>query len=158
MFLVFGVALFEALHSTDQVRFLARLGLAFVIVEIPLIITKSALMAALVTIAGSEGVIVPLFRFWDVLYNSGVYVVEAGVVLSFGLAMHYVPAFPRWLMGLSLVAGALQLVNMIALFVGIPDSATIIGNLAFAVWLIGANVGLSRMAWQPSRLPATQPG
>lgn len=154
MFLVFGVALFESLGVSEQARFHARLGLAFAIVEVPIIITKSALTATLVSIATSGGEVVSLFRFWDVLYNGGVYVVEAGLVLAFGLAMRYVPAFPRWMLRFSLLAGALQLVNMTALFVGIPDYATIVGNLAFVIWFAGANVGLTRIAWQPGRVPA----
>jgi hypothetical protein len=154
MFLLFGVALFETLGAVEQARFLARLGLAFAIVEVPLIITKSALTATLVSIVGSEEAIVPLFRFWDVLYNSGVYVVEASLTITFALAMQYVPAFPRWMPRFGLLVGALQLVNMTALFVGIPDSATILGNLAFMVWFIGANIGLGRIAWQPGRVAA----
>lgn len=158
IFLVFGVALFETLGGSEPARFLARIGLAFLIVEIPLVITKSALMGTLVSIAASPGALVPLFRFWDVLYNGGVYLAEAGLVLAFASAMRYVPGFPRWLPRFSLLVGALQLVNMMALFVGIPDSLTIIGNLAFMIWFIGANVGLTRIAWQPNSIPALQAG
>jgi hypothetical protein len=157
MFMVFGGALFESLGVRQQGRFFARLGLAFVIVEVPLIIAKSALGATLVSVVTSGGDIVPLFRFWDVLYNCGVYVIEAGLVIMFGLAMRYVPSFPRWMPAFSLLAGALQLVNMTALFVGIPDSATLAGNAAFTVWFIGANVGLTRLAWRPGQVPAAQP-
>jgi hypothetical protein len=158
LFLVFGVALYESLGVSEQATFLSRVGLGFAVAEVPLIITKSALAAALVSITASGGESLPLFRFWDVLYNSGVYVVEAGLVVAFGLAMREVPAFPRWMPVFALLTGALQLVNMTALFVGIPDSATLAGNLAFSVWLVGAGVGLSRLAWRPRPVPAAQPG
>jgi hypothetical protein len=42
----------------------------------------------------------------------------------------------------------LQLVNVTALFIGIPDNVTLIGNLAFMGWFIGANIGLGRLAKQ----------
>ncbi|MDP9266234.1 MAG: hypothetical protein M3O91_09000 [Chloroflexota bacterium] len=75
-----------------------------------------------------------LFRFWDVLHNSGAYALEAGLLASFGLAMRDERAFPRWVPTVALVAAALQLVNMTAIWVGIPDAATMIGNLAFGLF------------------------
>jgi hypothetical protein len=156
-FVAFVVALYELLSVDESSRFFARLGIFFAMVETGLIITKSALAATLVSIAVSGGDVVPLFRFWDILYNSGTYAIEAGLIVSFALAMRHAPAFPRWMPTFSMIAGALQVINMTALFVGIPDTATIIGNLAFVVWFVGANIGLGRLGWrQPSTVPATQ--
>jgi hypothetical protein len=155
-FLVFAVALRETLSVNETARFLGKLGIAFTIIEVPLIIAKSALSATLVSIATYGGDIMPLFRFWDVLYNGGVYAVEAGVAVSFALAMQHVPGFPRWMPWFGLVTGALQLVNMLGLFIGIPDSLTLPGNITFAIWLVGANIGLSRLAWQTARLSTAQ--
>jgi len=145
-FLVFAVALREILGGDSYSRFLATIGLAFAVTETSLIITKSALAATLVRIAASGGDILPLFRFWDVLYNSGVYLTEAGLTLSFALAMRNVSGFPRLAMWLGIVVGVLQIVNMTSIFVGIPDAATLIGNIAFALWLGTTSFILSRLA------------
>ena len=143
---IFVLALRDALGVTSGSRFLADLGVVFVVVELPVIVAQSALEATLVTIASSGGDIVPLFRFWDVLYNSGLYVLEAGWIAAFGLAMRESAAFPRWLPRFSLFVAALQLVNMTAIWVGIPDQATLLGNIAFGIWFCAASIGLGRLA------------
>lgn len=148
-FLVFAVALREVLRGDEYSHCLATVGLAFAVTEASLIITKSALAATLVRVATSPGGdIVPLFRFWDVLYNSGVYLTEAGLVISFALAMRNSVIFPKWMLWFGVAVGALQVVNMTALFVGIPDAATLVGNIAFALWLATTSFGLSRAGWR----------
>lgn len=154
---IFVLALRDALAVSPGTRFLATLGLVFVVIELPGIVTQSALEATLVTVASRGGDIVPLFRFWDVLYNSGLYVLEAGWIGAFGLAMIESPAFPRWLPRFSLVVAGLQLVNMTAIWVGIPDQVTLVGNIGFAIWFGGASVGLGRLAASPVRRVVAQP-
>lgn len=155
--LIFALALREALATSAGTRFLATLALILVVVELPGILVQGALEATLVTIASRGGDIVPLFRFWDVLYNSGLYVLEAGWVAAFGIAMSGNPAFPRWLPRFSLVVAALQLVNMAAIWVGIPDQLTLAGNLGFGIWIGGASFGLTRLATGSVRRIVTQP-
>jgi hypothetical protein len=115
---------------------------------VPLYLTEYTLQATLVSVVASGGDVVPLFRFWDILYNSATYILEAGYAATFALAMGDVRAFPRWMPRYGLVVALLLLVNVTALFVGIPDNLTLIGNLAFVGWFIGANIGLSRLARQ----------
>jgi len=147
-FVPFALALRESLVVGARARFLAKLGLLFVIAEVPLLITKSALQATLVTIATSGGDVVPFFRFWDTLYNGGLYAMEAGLAVTFTLAMRNMREFPRWMPLFGLVVGALQLMNLSALFVGIPDSVTVIGNITLAIWFAGASIGLGQLAKQ----------
>jgi hypothetical protein len=145
-FLPFATALRGALSVDDRSRFLATTGLAFAVAAAPLYVAKSAVAATLVTLAGSGADVVPLFRFWDLLYNGGIYALEAGWILGFGLAAARSSAFPRWFAGLTLLTGILQLGNMTALFVGIPDTATLPGNVALAVWLGTTSFSLGRLA------------
>jgi hypothetical protein len=153
---IFALALREALGGSTRTRFLATLGLVFVVVEMPGIVAQGALEATLVTIASRGGDIVPLFRFWDVLYNSGLYVLEAGWVAAFGIAMTGNPAFPRWLPRFSFVVAALQLINMTAIWVGIPDQVTLVGNMAFGIWIGAASFGLTRLATRSLRRMVAQ--
>ena len=144
--LVFVLALRQALLVNERARFLATLGLLFAVAEIPVILTEVSLQAALVATAQSDGDVIPLFRYWDVLYNSGAYALEAAYAVAFALAMRDVAAFPRWMPKFGLLVGALQLVNMTAIWVGLPDQATLVGNVAFAVWFAGGAIGLGRLA------------
>jgi hypothetical protein len=155
--LAFALAMREILSALPGARFLANLGLLLAVAEIPVILTESSLEAALVATATSGGDVLPLFRFWDVLYNSAAYVLEAGWVGAFGLAMREAPGFPRWLPRLALVVAALQIVNMTAIWVGIPDALTLVGNVFFGVFFIGASIGLGRLAAAPVRAPVIQP-
>ena len=156
--LVFTLALREILGALPGARFLANLGLLLAVAEVPVILTESSLQAALVTTATNGGDVLPLFRFWDVLYNSAAYALEAGWLAAFGLAMREARGFPRWLPRFSLVVAALQLVNMSAIWVGIPDSLTLVGNLAFGAWFVGASIGLGRVgAGTPAGFRVPQP-
>ena len=154
---IFALALREALGVSTGTRFLATLALILVVVEMPGILAQGALEATLVTIASRGGDIVPLFRFWDVLYNSALYVLEAGWVAAFGIAMSGNPAFPRWLPRFSVAVAVLQLINMTAIWVGIPDQVTLLGNMGFGIWIGAASFGLTRLATASVRRFVTQP-
>lgn len=142
---VFAVALRETLVAAGSARFTATLGLVFLIVEAPLILAQFALQGTLVTLATSGEPVLPMFRFWDLLYNGAVYAIEAGVVVCFGLAAGGHAAFPRWLPAFGLVVGAIQIVNIGAVFGWIPAGATLIGNIGFAIWLGASSYGLTRV-------------
>lgn len=156
--IVFVYALRETLAvASPRARALATLGLLFVVIEIPVLLVQFALEAALVSVATSGGETLGLFRFWDVLYNSGAYALEASYLICFGLAMRDTAAFPRWLPRYSLLVAAAQVLNMFAIWVGISDTATLPANLLFGVWFAGTSVGLGRMAAHTARRPATAP-
>jgi hypothetical protein len=47
---------------------------------------------------------------------------------------------------------------MTAIWVGIPDSLTLVGNLAFGAWFVGASIGLGRLgAASKARIRVPQP-
>jgi len=148
VFLPFVLAMRESLAIDKRTRFLSTLALVFAVSAVPLYLAEYTLQAVLVTVATSGGDVVPLFRFWDILYNSAIYVLEAGYAGAFALAMRDVREFPRWMPRYGVIVALLQLVNVTALFIGIPDNVTLIGNLAFMGWFIGANIGLGRLAKQ----------
>ena len=153
--LVFMFALRETLSgASPRARSFATLGLLFALTELPVILVEVSLQAALVTTATSGGEVLGLFRFWDVLYNSGAYVTEAGWIACLGLAMRDSDAFPRWLPRFSLVVAFMQLVNMTAIWVGIPDAATLAGNMLLAIWLGASCVGLGRTVARPVTVAA----
>ena len=147
--LVFIVALREVLGPWPMSRFWATVGLAVMTAEVALIITQISIQAALVSAVATGADPVPLFRLWDVLYNSGVYVLEASLLLVFGLAFRAADAFPGWLSGLSFVAAAAIGINAVAIWVGIPDPATLPANLLFGAWFGGTSLVLGRLARRP---------
>ena len=149
-FAVFIVALRESVSTTPWTRFLATVGLAAAVAEFAVIMTVVAAQAALVATVQSGGEVVGLFRFWDALYNSGAYALETTWVAAFGLAMRHVAAFPAWLPRFSLVTSALLAINVSAIWVGIPDAATLPSALFLGIWFGGASLGLYRLAASPA--------
>lgn len=156
--LVFVYSLRECLAGGSlRARALATLGVLIVVTEIPVILVQLAMQAALVSVATSGSDILGLFRFWDVLYNSGAYALEAAYLACFGLAMRDTAVFPRWLPRFSLLVAAAQVVNVFAIWVGIPDMATLPANMLFAVWFAATSVGLGRIATLTAARPVTVP-
>lgn len=145
-FLVFAVALRETLARSPQTRLLAGVALLAAVAEVPIVLTAIAAQAALVTAVEAGEDVVGLFRFWDALYNSGLYGLEATWVLGFGQAMRGMTAFPRSMSWLSVLAGVLLGINVFAIWVGIPDAATLPSAVAISAWIAGASVGLRRLA------------
>lgn len=141
---IFAIALRQVLSDSPMRRFLTGVAFVAVAAELPVILTEVATQAALVAAAQAQEPVIGLFRFWDALYNSGAYVLEATWVLAFGLAMRDVPAFPGFLRWFSPLAALLLGVNVWAIWVGIPDAATLPSSLLFAIWLGGASFGLGR--------------
>jgi hypothetical protein len=67
-------------------------------------------------------------------------------VAAFGLSIRAAGGFPRWLPGLSFVTAALLAINISAIWVGIPDVATLPSALLLSIW-----------SWPPaSALPASR--
>lgn len=145
-FLVFAVALREMLARTPVGRLLAGVALAAAVAQVPVVLTEIAAQAALVTAVQAGEDVGALFRLWDALYNSGLYALEATWVLGFGLAMRGLAAFPRFLLWFSPLAGALLAINVFAIWIGVPDAATLLSAVAISVWIAGTSVGLRRLA------------
>lgn len=141
---VFAVALRQVLADSPMRRLLTGVALVAVVAELPVILTEIATQAGLVAAVQAQEPVIGLFRFWDALYNSGGYVLEATWVLAFGLAMRGVPAFPSFMRWFSPLTALLLGINVFAIWVGIPDAATLPSSLLFAIWLGGASLGLGR--------------
>lgn len=138
------LVLAAGLHAVAPRRTLATLGLALTAAIVPGYLLSASLQAALVTVAGAGGDVLPLFRLWDVYYNSALYTMEAAYVIAFTLSLAGV--FPRWFQPLGLIVGALQAANVCALWIGLPDAATILGNIGMLSWLLVASLLLLGVA------------
>jgi hypothetical protein len=143
---VFVFGLRECVSTDARGRFLGTLGLLLFLVEAPLLIAEMALQGTLVTVTRAGGDPLALFRFWDVLYNSGAYALEAGMILCLSLATRDVAGFPPWLPRFGVAAAVLQLINMTAIFAGIPDQVTLVGNVTFSIWIATMAISLGRIA------------
>lgn len=142
--MIFLVALRERLATTPWTRFLTTVALVAVTAEVAVIVVEISAQAALVTIAQTGGDTVGLFRFWDSVYNSGAYVFEATWVASFGLALRGVAGFPSWLPRFSWVTAALLAINISAIWIGIPDVATLPSAACIGIWMGASAFGLGR--------------
>lgn len=146
--LVFVIALREALGDEARARFWGTVALAALIAEMPLVIGEVSMQAALVVgVRDGSGLVLP-FRFFDVFYNSGAYVLEATLLGAFALAFAASGRMPRWLIGLAAVGAVAQLVNASAIWVGIPNGLTLVGNVLFALWFGGTSVVVGRTVTQ----------
>lgn len=153
-FLVFAVALRETILLTSPtpagtVRLLAAVGVAAAVAQVPVVLTEIAAQAGLVAAVAQGEPVVGLFRFWDALYNSGLYAIEATWVLALGLALNW-SLGSRSMRWLSAVTAALLSVNVFAIWLGIPDTATLPSAIAISVWLVVASLSLRRAAMTPS--------
>lgn len=150
LILVLAVGL-HAVASRGDARTFATMGLGFTIAIVPGYIFSAALQASLVAVATSGGDVLPLFRLWDVFYNSGLYTLEAGYVLAFSLALSASGVFPRWFRPFGIVVGLLQALNAYALWLGLPDMATMPGNVGMLAWLLVASLLLLKVKQDPAR-------
>jgi hypothetical protein len=153
--IVLFAALRELLDGDELARFLATLGLVAAAIEMALIAVTMAAQAGLVVAvqAGEPGA--GTFRYLDVLYNTAADVFEGTWVLAFGLAMRGAATFPRWMIGLSLIASGSLYVKSLAIWIGIPDPVTLPVALLIVAWLVGASLGLRRAGAHPALTPAT---
>jgi hypothetical protein len=124
------------------------------VAQVPVVLTEIAAQAGLVAAVEQGEPVVGLFRFWDALYDSGLYAIEATWVLAFGLALHAAlgSRSMRWL---SVVTAALLGVNVFAIGLAIPDAATLPSAVAVSAWLVVASLALRRAAATPSTAMAT---
>jgi hypothetical protein len=158
-FLVFAVALRQtltlaALPTAASVRLLATVGLVAATAQVPVVLVEIAAQAGLVTAVESGEPVTGFFRFWDVLYNSGLYAIESTWVLAFGLALRRALG-PRWMSLLSGVTATLLGLNVFAIWIGVPDAVTIPSAVAIASWLVVASLSLRRADAGPWTAMAT---
>jgi len=144
--------------STSVRELLLTPAIALVIVEAALVIVQSAVQSTLVTLAGTyaasgsgaaraglEAVALSLFRFWDIMYNSLLYWVEAGWLLLFSIVKLKGRTFAHWIGWVGGVAAILQVVSALAIPLSFPAGLTFPGNIALALWFIAVSVSLIRL-------------
>lgn len=148
---VFAVALRETLVAAApladaaRVRLLTGVALLAMAAQIAVILVEGSIQAAIVAAVAAGESVAGMFRLWDVLYNSATYGLEATWVLAFGLAMRSAPGFPRFLRWFAPLAALLLLVNVFAIWVGVPDAATLPSAVGLSAWLAAASFGLGRI-------------
>jgi hypothetical protein len=155
--MIFVVALRERLSGGPWPRFLCTVALVAVTAEVAVILSEISIQAALVATVRSGGETLGLFRLWDVLYNSGAYALETVWVAAFGLAMRNVAGFPGWLPRFSLLTALLLAVNIGAIWVGIPDPATLPSALFLGIWFGATSLGLYRASASPVAVASPVP-
>ena len=160
---VFVVALSESLLAAatpgrlPMLRLLTGVALVAMAAELAVILVEGSLQAALVASVAAGEPVAGLFRLWDVLYNSATYGLEATWVLALGLAMRSTAGFPRFLGWFAPLTALLLLINVFAIWVGIPDPLTLPSAVLLSVWLAAASFGLWRIAREPVALGIPQP-
>ncbi|HLB66950.1 MAG TPA: hypothetical protein VJN63_00505 [Thermoplasmata archaeon] len=132
----FFFALRERLSDTPRARLWATLGLSFVVAEVPLIVGGAALHGAMVTIASGGGDAFPLFRFWDLYWNSGSYLLEASFMFPLAVAMRNSVGFSARVAWMTTIVGLLLAGSALVLWAGLPSAAAFPSNLAFAAWFV----------------------
>ncbi|HUQ78058.1 MAG TPA: hypothetical protein VM427_04200 [Patescibacteria group bacterium] len=142
---VFVVALRQTLAVDDLRGMITTVALVAAGAELAVILVEISIQAALVVSVQAGEPVAGLFRLWDVLYNSGAYALEATWVIAFGIAMRNRPEFPAPMRWLSAIGGALLAINIFAIWIHIPDAATLPSAVVLAVWLAGASIGLGRI-------------
>ncbi len=150
-------ALKEA-EASSLTELLIATAVALVIVEAVLVIVQSAVQSTLITIAGAyaaagssaaragfEAVALSLFRFWDIMWNSLLYWVEAGWLLCFSIVVLKGRTSAHWIGWVGGFAAFLQVVSAMAIPLNFPAGLTFPGNLALAFWFIAVSTSLIRL-------------
>ena len=162
------LALRDAAGSAGVTIFLLA-GVAVAFLEVPVLLTRTALQWTLVSIAAQHGFAtenstrtalevsgVVVYRVWDVLNNSLLYWIEGGYVLLFGIVMLKTRVFAHWLGWFSLVVALFQFFNTLGIPLwiplGVPDALFIPGNILLIVWTLLISISLLRLGNQSGGL------
>lgn len=155
----FALALRRNLGSTQRAEFFANVGLVAIVVTAGLYLIQGALAAALITAVAGGFDVVPVFRFYDVLYNGVADIWEGLWIGSFSAAiLSGGSVFPRWVGWLGISLGALRWIKALGPFAAIPPALALISGVVFFLWFAMADVGLTRIGWPRQRqdLPASE--
>ena len=164
LFVLFVLGIYLALRDAAgtagmTIFLLAAVAVAFL--EVPVLLTRTALQWTLVSIAAQHGIAadnstrialevsgVVVYRVWDVLYNSLLYWIEGGYVLLLGLVMLRTKVFAHWLGWFSLLVGLYQFFNTLGIPLGIADAFVILGNALLLLWTLLVSISLLRLGSQ----------
>jgi len=161
LFVLFILGIYLALRDAAasagmSIFLLAAVAVAFM--EVPVLLTRTALQWTLVSITAQHGVVadnstrialevsaVVVYRVYDVLYSSLLYWIEGGYVLLLGLVILRTGVFAHWLGWSSLVVGLYQFFNTLGIPLGIPDAVVILGNILLILWTLMMSISLLRL-------------
>ena len=161
LFVLFILGIYLALQDAAasagmSIFLLAAVAVAFM--EVPVLLTRTALQWTLVSITAQHGVVadnstrialevsaVVVYRVYDVLYSSLLYWIEGGYVLLLGLVILRTGVFAHWLGWSSLVVGLYQFFNTLGIPLGIPDAVVILGNILLILWTLMMSISLLRL-------------
>ena len=161
LFVLFVLGIYFALRdaagsSGMSIFLLAAVAVAFM--EVPVLLTRTALQWTLVSITAQHGVVadnstrialevsgVVVYRIYDVLYNSLLYWIEGGYVLLLGLVILRTRVFAHWLGWFSLVVALYQFLNTLGIPLGIPDALVLLGNALLILWTLLVSISLLRL-------------
>lgn len=145
----------EAARAAGVTIFLLA-AVAIAAVEVPLLVIGATLQWTLVDIAARHSIATDaasrtalevsalvLNRIFDLL---GLYWIEGGYAILFGIVFLRTKLFGRWVAGLSLVVGIGQLVNTLAIPLGLPFFPfQAPSNILFIAWFFAVSVSLLRL-------------
>ena len=161
LFVLFVLGIYLALRDAAasagmSIFLLAAVAVAFM--EVPVLLTRTALQWTLVSITAQHGVVadnstrialevsgVVVYRIYDVLYNSLLYWIEGGYVLLLGLVILRTRIFAHWLGWFSLLVGVYQFFNTLGIPLGIPDALVLVGNSLLILWTLLVSISLLRL-------------
>jgi uncharacterized protein DUF4386 len=156
---VFAYGLRTALRQTgdSRTRTFADLGLAILMVSVPVYIVSATIGATLVQAAdGDAGTFATLFRLYEITYDGAADVLEGTWILSFSIATLGSP-FPRWLGWLGITVGISRWIKATIPF-GAPLEAIIpLSGILFVVWFLGMVVALTNAARRPALSTTAEP-
>ncbi|HEV8359102.1 MAG TPA: hypothetical protein VGR28_01465 [Candidatus Thermoplasmatota archaeon] len=151
--LLFAVNLREVLSGTPRGRMWATVALVAMAAEATLLASEVALQGAFVAAAAQGEVPLAMFRFWDLLYNSGGDAIEIAWIAGFSLAAAGVAGFPRWLPAYGAATAGLLAVTVFGVLLGIPAQVHLLLYLPAIGWWPIALLSLRRHAAAPSQAP-----
>jgi hypothetical protein len=145
----------EAAKAAGVTIFLLA-AVAIAAVEVPLLVTGTAIQWTLVDLAAKHAAAtdaasrtalevsgVVLNRVFDLL---GLYWIEGGFALLFGIVFLRTKLFGRWVAGLSLIVGIGQLINTLAIPLGLPFFPfQAPSNILFIAWFFAVSFSLLRL-------------
>jgi hypothetical protein len=150
--LAFGYGLRSVLISggDERTKVLADLGLAVLIVTLPVYVVSSAMGAMLVQAAsGDPATFANLFRFYDVLYDGAADVLEGAWIGAFSIAA-FGGALPRWLAWLGIGVMATRWIKAFVPVAAVPEAIIPISGVIFLAWFLAIVVTMTREARRAS--------
>ena len=154
--IVFGYGLRSALREAgdERSRSFADLGLALLVVSVPVYIVSGALGATLVQAAdGDAATFATLFRLYEVLYDGAADVLEGAWIMSFSIAT-LGGVMPRWLGYLGIALGLSRWVKGTIPFGTALEAIIPLSGFLFIAWFLSAVILLTNSA-RRARLAST---